>query len=43
MTFPTAPILDNFNRSPEGPPPGAGWITGFFGAGYDLVTANNMC
>jgi hypothetical protein len=28
MTFPTCGILDNFNRTNEGPPPSASWNTG---------------
>lgn len=27
MTFPTTPILDNFNRANEGPPPSTNWVT----------------
>ncbi len=29
MAFPATPLLDTFNRSDEGPPPSASWVTNF--------------
>lgn len=37
MAFPTAAILDNFNRTDEGPPPSADWST-FDGSGHEVVS-----
>lgn len=30
VSFPTTPILDDFNRPDEGPPPSTDWVNGFF-------------
>ena len=40
MTFPTTPILDDFNRADEGPPPSADWssVTGIVG----VVVSSNV-
>lgn len=50
MTFPVNGILDNFNRSNEGPPPSADWANGFFYTGawwgdsnYKLRVVSNEC
>lgn len=45
MTFPTTSILDNFNRSNEGPPPSANWSAwdAFFGISDELVVLSNAC
>lgn len=45
MTFPSTPLIDDFNRTNEGPPPSASWdnAVNWFGAGYDLITASNAC
>lgn len=36
MAFPSTPILDNFNRTAEGPPPSANWTSGFFTFGNNM-------
>jgi hypothetical protein len=41
MLFPTTPIRDNFNRSNEGPPPSASWVTPFSHTG--LKVFSNQC
>lgn len=42
-SFPLTPILDNFNRANEGPPPSANW-TGDFDPGFgdDLIVLDNL-
>lgn len=44
MAFPTTPILDDFNRADEGPPPSASWHTPGFPGDYDglRVVSNQM-
>lgn len=43
MSFPTTPILDNFNRAPEGPPPSASWITPEPGYFTGMSVSGNQC
>lgn len=40
MAFPTTPILDNFNRGDEGPPPSANWTTVTWSDGGLKVLSN---
>ena len=41
MAFPTTGVLDNFNRSNEGPPPSASWSTPTGANGLEVVS--NVC
>jgi hypothetical protein len=45
MTFPTTPILDDFNRANEGPPPSANWSAyhASWGFGDGLEVVSNQC
>jgi len=36
MDFPITPILDDFNRANEGPPPSSNWIESFFTGGLKV-------
>ena len=40
MAFPTTPLLDNFNRTDEGPPPSANWDNDGLGGGQFKVSSN---
>ncbi|HQP09790.1 MAG TPA: hypothetical protein PKV41_00220 [Candidatus Omnitrophota bacterium] len=41
--FPTTPVLDDFNRASEGPPPSSGWTPSFGGAFGGWKAQNNAC
>lgn len=45
MAFPTTPVLDNFNRANEGPPPSASWSAydASWGFGDGLEVVSNQC
>ena len=43
MAFPTTGILDNFNRSNEGPPPSANWGECFGGIVGEWKVVSNQC
>lgn len=44
MAFPSASVLDDFNRANEGPPPSANWTTDFDGSGAaGLKVVSNQC
>ena len=42
MAFPNTPVLDNFNRANEGPPPSANWV-GWIMAASNLIVYTNVC
>ena len=45
MTFPTTPVLDNFNRVDQGPPPSSSWsaFDVSWGFGDQLKVVSNQC
>ncbi len=42
-TAPDEAVLDDFNRSDEGPPPSSAWTTGIFGGSNGMRVASNLC
>lgn len=42
MVFPTTPVLDDFNRADQGPPPSSSWTDGFL-AINGLAVISNQC
>jgi hypothetical protein len=43
MAFPTTPILDDFDRADEGPPPSSSWTNYSFGYTGGLCIVSNQC
>lgn len=43
MAFPTTSVLDNFNRTNEGPPPSASWSGPVFSGHGQLKVSSNTC
>lgn len=43
MAFPNTPVLDNFNRSNQGPPPSSSWSGPYYGDPDGLIVAGNLC